>query len=736
MPGNRAGYQDAIKKGHNFAWDGQWNRAIEEYRRALDEFPDDFSAHLSLAHVLEELGQLEGAVYECRVAAKLQPHDPVPLTHLARLQEKMGRLADAATTYSGLAEIYLARKAMGKAADAWQKVVALEPERWMAHQQLAQVYEQAAHNTLAAREYLTLARLYQKRGEQAKALEAAEKARALDPKSVPGERMEEQEGRAPRAEKISSPVDRAEQTALSRLADTLLGEQTSWAKSGTAGSGRGASALSQAEIDALIARAVDAQTRHRVADAISCYSQLLAGGVTRPEIKFNLGLLYSESMRYDDAITLLNGMVSDPQFALASHFELGKCYRALGKMDQAVEHFLQVTKIVDLGSVRREQADELILVYEGLLESYVAKGDSEQAEAFSRALEEFLTSKGWEDKVREVRAHLESLQEEGSQVSLAEVINAPGTAQMVESLGLAQELLRRGRTRAASEECFRALEVAPNYVPAHVRLAQILLKEGHVEEAKAKYQLLAELSLALGEPTQAEGFYRQLLKIVPNDAGGRSKLIDLAVQQGHLNVALEQYLELGDEFARRGHLPQAVEKFAEGIRLAERAGSADTQVIALRHRLAEARAKQGDFAGAFALYQEIRQQSPDDERASVYMIDLGLRLGQADLALATLEQLLTRYRERGQPRKVTALLEDLVRRYPNQLALRAQLADNYLAIGDQEKAIGVLDALGELQLNAGQKQAAMATIRQIIAMNPPQLDDYKQLLEQMGDNTS
>lgn len=735
MPSNRAVYQDAIKKGHNFAWDGQWNRAIEEYRRALAEFPDDVSAHLSLAHVLEELGQLEGAEYECRIVAKLQPHDPVPLTHLARLQEKLGRLGDAAATYSGLAELYLERKAMGKAADAWQRAVALEPDRWTVHERLAQVYEQAAHKTQAAKEYLTLARLYQRRGEQTKALEATQKARTLDPKLFAGEGMEELEGNTPRDEG-GSPVDAAEKTALSRLADTLLGEQPSWAKAGTGGSTRGAPTLHQAEIDALIARAVDAQTHHRVADAVSCYRQLLAGGVTRPEIKFNLGLLYSESMRYDDAIALLTEMLSDPQFGLASHFELGKCYRALGKMDQAVEHFLQVTKIVDLSSVRREQADELIAVYEGLLESYVVKGDSAQAEVFSRALEEFLTSKGWEDKVRQVRAHLESLREEGSQVSLAEVIKVPGSAQLVESLALAHELLRRGRSRAAAEECFRALELAPNYVPAHVRLAQILFKEGHVEEAKAKYQLLAELSLARGDPTSAEGFYRQLLKLAPTDAGIRSKLIDLAAQQGHMDTALEQYLELGDECTRRGQFAQAAEKFAEGIRLAMSAGNADMQVITLRHRLAETRAKQGDFAAALTLYQEIKKQSPDDERASVYIIDLALRLGQIDVALADLEELLKRYRELGESRKPTALLEDLVRRYPNQLALRAHLAQNYIVRGEQQKAIDALDTLGELQLSAGQKQAAMATIRQIIAMNPSQVDGYKELLEQISDNTS
>jgi hypothetical protein len=44
MAGNRVVYQDAIRKAHNAAWDGKWSKAIDEYHRALREFPSDFDA--------------------------------------------------------------------------------------------------------------------------------------------------------------------------------------------------------------------------------------------------------------------------------------------------------------------------------------------------------------------------------------------------------------------------------------------------------------------------------------------------------------------------------------------------------------------------------------------------------------------------------------------------------------------------------------------------------------------
>ncbi|HEX7588838.1 MAG TPA: tetratricopeptide repeat protein, partial [Anaerolineae bacterium] len=168
-------------------------------------------------------------------------------------------------------------------------------------------------------------------------------------------------------------------------------------------------------------------------------------------------------------------------------------------------------------------------------------------------------------------------------------------------------------------------------------------------------------------------------------------------------------------------------------RIAARSNANSPMSIALRHRLAEARAKQGDFKAALVAYQEIHQQSPDDERAQFYAVDLEFRLGQAANALRDLEELLQRYTSREEPQKVTAVLEALAQSYSNEAGLFDRLAQNYVAIGAKDKAIAALDTLGELYLSSGQKQAAAATIRQILSMEPPRADDYEKLLEQLGE---
>ena len=737
MPGNKSVYRDALKKGHNAAWDQQWQKAVTEYRRALAEFPNDASVRQGLAHALEESGQLESALREYQHLAEHQPHDPAPLTRIADVLVKMRRPGEAAATYMALAEMYVNHRLKSKEAiAAWNQAAELEPDRADVHQRLADMYEQSAQRALAAKEYLAMAQIYRKRGDKSKALDMAERAQKIDPSNTAAralidelERVKETE-----AEAATGPIVQAEKEALARLAEMVLGEPAADAPGPQVERRLSPSrpTVDQHEIEALIARAVDAQTHRRVSDAIESYRKLLSIGITRSEIKFNLGLLYLDTLRYDDAVEFLNETVDNPDYGLASHFALGQCYRAQGKTDQAIEQFSRVTRAVDLASVQREQADDLISVYEELAECYATKGDRERAETYINALEKFLTDKGWEDQVHQVHLRLEALRE-GGPVSFAEAVGVPESNQVLEALALAQEYLRREKLWAAGEECLRAIGLAPNYIPGHVRLAEILTKAGRTEEAHGKYQILAGLCLARGDAAHAEVFYRSILKVSANDVGGRAKLIDLLIQQGRTDDALEQFLILGDEQAHAGDFSKAAEKFAEGVRIAARAKVGSPTALTLRHRLAEARTQQGDFKVALDAYQDIRQQFPDDERAHLSAVDLEFRLGQSSDALRDLEDLVKRYESRGEPGKATAVLEALAQSYPTEVGLLDRLARHYAAVGAQDQTIATLDKLGELYVSLGQKQAATATIQQILSMNPPRADGYQKLLKQIGE---
>ena len=63
--------------------------------------------------------------------------------------------------------------------------------------------------------------------------------------------------------------------------------------------------------------------------------------------------------------------------------------------------------------------------------------------------------------------------------------------------------------------------------------------------------------------------------------------------------------------------------------------------------------------------------------------------------------------------------------------LHTRLAEAYRAAGRKADAISQYDALGEIQLDAGQIGEAIQTIRTIIALEPPGLDGYQELLRNL-----
>ncbi len=466
-------------------------------------------------------------------------------------------------------------------------------------------------------------------------------------------------------------------------------------------------------------------------EAIACYEEVLKGGVIQPAIHFNLGLLYQQQLRFEEAIAQFQKSVTDPQYRLASLFALGECYRALGRIDKALTHFLEVLKIVDLSTVREDQAGDLIRLYDELARAYAARGEREQAAEFINSLILFLSEKGWEDKAMEARERLDMLSREGPVLSLAEIISAPGSERILQSIGLAQEYQRRGYHRAAMEELFRAIGRAPTFLPIHRQLGEILVAIGRTDQAIAKFLTIADTYRVRGNFFQAVAMYERALKLAPMNIPARAKLIDLLISHGEIDRALEHYVALGDVYYQMAQLDQAREKYAEALQLAPRGSLERRWEIKLLHRIGDIDIQRVEWRRALGVYERIRDLDPEDEKARLSLMNLYERLGRPDRALVELDALLQRYIKKGKVEKAIAVLEDQVREHPQSIPLRARLAQIYLNARKVQDALRELDVLGDLQLQAGRVQDAIATVRMILRLNPPNADAYRQLLQQL-----
>lgn len=740
MPGNREAYERAMNAGNNAAWDKEWPMAVSAYGQAIQEFPDDLEAHINLGLALLEVGRLEDALRVYTRAHQLSPNDPIPLEKSADILEKVGRLKEAAQQYINVAEIYLGQRDLDKAIQNWEQATRLTPGMVAIHAKLGQAYERLGQKAKAIREYLVLAQNFQRLAENGKALQAAQRAFKLDPKNVStlnAMRAIESGSDIALPSMVGgasggtggSPGARVPPPSVE--ADPLgpMGESMSEALGMLANFVMESGALDASGGDALQALELQRQGIHD--QAILAY-QRAAARLNHPALKMNLGGLLVITSRFDEAVKQLGEAAMHPQLSGGAFHGLGKAYVGLNKHKQAINYLLQAAQAVDSLSAMQGESDmKIAAVYEQLLE-VLQNRPAETLAAVNNRFTTLLSGKEWKQRVGETRRQLEdTLRNQGEQ-GVVDILVANRSNELTEAVARIDRYLRQGLFTLAIDEAHRAVEFSPFYLPVHVRMAEIMMREGRVRQAINKYNMIAKTYMARDENDRAASILSEVLEMAPLDISVRESLIELLESEQRWDEALDQYVDLADTHHQLGNFDMSRDIFSSAERLANRVGSSPDKIVRIKHRMADIDQMRLDIRKAQKTYEEIIQIAPDDERAHRMLVDIHYRQGNPIEAIKTLDALLRIYVKSKQPNRITQLLEEMVTTYPNDTGLRSRLAAIYTQLKRKGDAIKQLDVLGELQLEAGLHQEAVNTIRQIVALSPDGVEDYKKLLVQLG----
>ncbi len=518
--GHRSAFEEAMRRGHNYAWAENWDRAIEEYRRAVHEFPEDPVAHSSLGLALLEAGRLREALGEYRTVGELRTDDLAARRRIAEICKALGQVAEAAEAWERLALFYEEGGAIDQALEAWQEVARFKPESEKALEKLAEAYIFEAPED-AARGYLTLARLAHRRGETGKAVEHCRRALTLDEENVEARELlraltkvgvPSREGHSPAAI--------AAREARARLAESILGEEREESHPGMVA----------------IGRAMDLEGKGMVEEAIEEYGLALKEGVKRGEVLFNLSFLHAGRGRCNRLLPLLQDLVGT-EYELAGQFLLGKCYLGEGEARKALRHLLEALKIVDPAVARGE---------EGLTQAYeeILYEDEKRARLLVDRVVDFFESEGWEGKAISLRERVEEISPQGLTITLAEVLEHLGFEGLLASMTLVDGYWKQGIPLTAVEECYRLLERVPDYLVLHLYLGEIFLRQGKIDEAVEKYRAVGRVYAMRGLPRRAIAVYRMATGLAPMDVRIRKGLIELLIGVGEIDRALEEYQEL------------------------------------------------------------------------------------------------------------------------------------------------------------------------------------------------
>jgi tetratricopeptide (TPR) repeat protein len=749
MPGNRQVYEQAMNTGHSAAWDQDWQTAIGAYGRAIQEFPTDAEAHLHLGLGLMEIGRLEDALKVYLRAQQLAPQDPVPLEKRAETLERMGRLRDAAQQYVNAAEVYLSLNTpdIYKAIDNWERATHLTPGLIAIHARLAQAYKQIGDKKKATHQYLTLAYNFQRTGDSEKAVKAAQAASKIDKsntnilniiqaleagRSILPPTDEGISARTSVFDKDVKPARGASNPLQNAVVETSphgpIGEAT------LEGMSILAIAVMEGEAGDAMADVLQAMEAQRQGDneaAAQAYNRA-ARSVRIPSLKLNLGatLLYTE--RYEEALKHLPEVMNDPSLGAGALHAIGMAYHHLGREKQAARYLLQSLQMVD-SSLHGDMLDYDApkSIYQELVELTDGLND-ESIKILNDRFQAMLEGKEWKQRIADKRRQLEDTMREQGAKGVLEILLADGGDQLAQSVATIDRYMRQNLYTLAMDEAHRAIEVSPYYLPVHVRMAEIMMKEGRVRNAIQKYNVIAKTFLSRGENERAANILTEVLELAPLDVSVRESLIELLESESRWDEALTQYIDLADTYHQLGNFDQSRDTYSVAERIAQREGAAADKVVRIKHRIADIDQMRLDLRKAQRTYEEIIQIAPDDERAHRMLVDLNYRQGNPVEGVRRLDKLLSVYAKARQVNKILQILEEFVTIYPSDTGLRTRLASIYRQLGRVKDAIVQLDALGELQLEAGLNKEAANTIRQIMALNPGQAEEYRRLLVQLG----
>jgi len=783
MAGNRGIYNAAIKKAQDHARKQEWAPALKEYQRAAAEFPEDLDARLGIASAYAGLQRWREALEIYETLQRGAPDDPVILERLADTYVQIKDMAKVRETYLRLSDQHVVHRKLPQAIGTLERLSELQPQDEEVMTRLARLYQDVGDRNAVVRIQLERVRIMFRDGRLNEAMVLAEELLQQAPDNRQVKDMVFRLRREITARKERGEVEEAAPTA----------------------------AVSAFQLEGWVREALEHQERGDLPGAVQLYERVLQGGLHRGDVSYNLGLLYKEAGRLEEAAEQFKNASADDEYALSSHYALGECYRDLGQLAEAAQEFEQALHQVELQAIGREAVDDLIQMYEAAANVHEARGDLARAASLYATLAGFLQSKRWKQgrtdefrkraqelteksmfaKLRQLgtgilpaieerargeparepaeptaaRSSIPALTTEGTLRPITDFLRAdslPGEALAAEPVSVAvrpleealaivppvpvqlpvRELdtsgladpvrdlveasriyLEKGLFNAAIDACCEVIRQSPDYLPIHLRLAEVYERQARPEMALSKYQALANTYLAREDKERAASVYAALLALAPDTVSTRSRLADLLLELGRTDEAVREKVQIANIYLRLGQTNRATEAFRElrvlapndkqvyleyglfllkvdrpdaavgELRRALQLDPLDAQALARMNIALGWQRDEGSFGESLAAVLERAQQSAEVARAiekEYRDVLLVQEIPLLSFALGLLQR---------QSGSVTDAVETFQRAYrsygaapadPMQLRLCRALAEGYLLLDQADEAVRVL----------------------------------------------
>lgn len=625
MAGNRGIYNAAMKKGQEHARKQEWPAALKEYQRAAAEFPDALDARLAIASAYAGLQRWREAIEIYQALQREHPEDPVILERLAESYVRLKDIDKARETYLRLSDQHVLHKKLPQAIGVLEQLGELLPQDEEVMSRLARLYQEAGDKGAVVRIQLDRVRKMFREGRLNEAMVLAEEVLQQAPDNRQAKEMvyrlrREISARKDRGEAVeeAAPAAAVSQFQLQEWAreaqerqehgDTATAIQL-YARAVQGGLRRcdvyynlGLLYKESGQLEAAIEQFQNASSD----DEYALSSHFALGECYR-----DLGNLDQAAQEFEQALHQvdLQAIGRDAVDDLIQMYEAAaNVHESRGDLARAASLYATLAGFLQSKRWKQGRTDEFRRRAQELTEKSMfaklrqlgtgilpaieerARGEPAREPAVAEALPssipsltegslrpitDFLRGEGRAEgqlaaAPPEAAVEVKPLEEALSIVPPVPVqlpvrdLDTTGLAQPVQELVQASRIyLEKGLFNAAIDVCCEVIKQAPDYLPIHLRLAEVYERQDRPDMALAKYHALADTYLAREEKDKAASVYTALLALAPDTVATRSRLADLLLELGQTSEAIAQKVQIANLYFRLGQTPRATETFRE-----------------------------------------------------------------------------------------------------------------------------------------------------------------------------
>ncbi len=388
------GFEAAMRRGREFGAAGTWDKALQEYVRAVQLNPSDISARYGLAEALASTDQIDYALQQLQGIVRNQPQHTNGWHLMAQLQHQTGRIPEAIQTFQRLKEIYNKAGQKQKIVETLREILQADPAQVGAYRELMDLAKARGDRKAAALVAVELGQYYLTQNQKRDALSSANEALMLLPGLPEAYTLKSEAGGSlpsraiSAAEKASPAFDMNNLPPLPNFDEG--GQKVNPAQSN--GQGQSPSAK-ESTINQLIKSAEDSLARGETGLALRNYEMAVEAGTERADVFYSIGNLYSDQKQLEPAVKYLRLSTSDPDYAASAYFGMGQLFAEANRLDEAAHAYTDALNLIDLQTIGREEVDELIDMYDALGDVLLRQTKDQEALELYNRLVKFINDK-------------------------------------------------------------------------------------------------------------------------------------------------------------------------------------------------------------------------------------------------------------------------------------------------------------------------------------------------------